>query len=74
MEEELYVDSTLATRIKYYFDQSILEIKFKSNGQVWHYFDFPESLWHQFKVAESIGKFFHREIRNQEQYRPTRIA
>ena len=41
MEEELYVDSTLATRIKYYFDQSILEIKFKSNGQVWHYFDFP---------------------------------
>jgi hypothetical protein len=70
--EELFVDSSMITRIKYYFDQSILEIEFKSSGQVWNYFDFPESLWHDFKVAESQGKFFHREIKNQ--YRESRVA
>jgi len=66
MEEELFVDSSaMITRIKYYFERSLLEVQFRSNAQVWHYFDFPESLWHDFKGADSKGKYFHAYIRGQ---------
>lgn len=66
MEEELFIDSSeMIARIKYYFDRSILEILFKSNAQVWQYFDFPESLWHDFKGSDSKGKYFHANVRGQ---------
>ncbi len=65
--EKQYVDSSMISLIGYDASKSILEVEFK-NGAVWHYTGFPEYLWHEFKSAESYGKFFREHIR--EQYTP----
>lgn len=58
------IDSSMLRSIGYDPDSSTLELEF-NNGAVWQYFDFPESLWYEFESAESKGKFFFREIKNQ---------
>ncbi len=60
MERE-YVESSMITSIGY--DNSILEIEFKSNGQVWQYFDVPEYVYHEMMAADSHGKYFHKNIK-----------
>lgn len=62
--ERKYIESSMITSIGYDFSSAVLEIEFKSNGQVWQYFDFPESEWHQFENTESQGKYFNAEILN----------
>ena len=59
-----YIESSMLSSIGYDSSSSTLELEFKS-GAVWQYYDFPESLWYEFKGAESQGKFFHREIKGQ---------
>ena len=61
--ERKYIESSMITSMGYDFQQAILEIEFKSNGQVWQYFDVPESLWYEMESASSVGKFFHSNIR-----------
>lgn len=61
--EKCDVDSSMIRCISYEASNATLEIEFKS-GPVWQYFDFPESLWCEFKGAESKGKYFLREIKN----------
>ena len=61
--ERKYIESSMITSMGYDFQQAILEIEFKSNGQVWQYFDVPESLWYKMESASSVGKFFHSNIR-----------
>ncbi len=41
-----------------------LEIEF-INGKVWQYFNFPAEKFVEFMNAESKGKYFDQEIRNQ---------
>ena len=65
------IESSMIRSIGYDANNSTLEIEFNS-GVVWHYFDFPESSWHEFEAAESQGKFFHREIKNQ--YSESRVG
>jgi hypothetical protein len=48
-----------------------LEIEFKSNGSVWQYYDVPQYVYDEMIVAESKGKYFHANIR--EQYREARV-
>ncbi len=55
----------MITSIGYEFDTATLEIEFKSNGAIWQYYDYPESAWYEFESANSKGKFFLREIKNQ---------
>ncbi len=62
--ERKQIESSMIRSIGYDFDNSVLEIEFNS-GAVWQYSDFPESEWYEFEGAESQGKFFHREIKNQ---------
>ena len=62
--ERQQIESSMIRSIGYDFENSILEIEFNSDA-VWQYSDFPESLWHEFEGAESQGKFFLREIRDQ---------
>jgi len=62
--DRIDVDSKMLSSIGFEPDTSTLELEFK-NGAVWQYFDFPESLWYEFETAESKGKFFHAEIKNQ---------
>jgi len=65
------IDSSMLLSIGYDANSSTLELEF-TNGAVWQYFDFPESLWYEFESAESQGKFFHREIKNQ--YSESRVG
>ncbi len=60
-----FVESRMITSIGYELDTATLEIEFKSNGAIWQYYDYPESLWYEFESADSKGKYFHREIKNQ---------
>ncbi|EOR95263.1 hypothetical protein ADIARSV_1561 [Arcticibacter svalbardensis MN12-7] len=52
------------------FKDSILEIEFKGNGQIWQYEDVPEYLYHEMMSASSQGKFWHANIKGQ--YRESR--
>lgn len=58
-----YVESSMIISIGYDFSQAVLEVEFKSNRQVWQYYDVPEYTWYEFEAASSIGKFFHANIR-----------
>ncbi|WP_405352016.1 KTSC domain-containing protein [Nonlabens sp. Asnod3-H03] len=62
--ERKSIESSMIRSIGFDANSSILEIEFNS-GAVWQYSDFPESEWYIFENAESQGKFFHREIKNQ---------
>ena len=59
-----HVESSMIFSIGYGPEISTLEIEFKS-GAIWQYYDVPESLWFEFENADSKGKFFNREIRDQ---------
>lgn len=61
--ERKYIESSMITSIGYDFQQSVLEIEFKKNGQIWQYFDVPENLWYEMESASSVGKFFHSNIK-----------
>jgi len=65
------IDSSMLRSIGYDADSSTLELEFNS-GAVWQYFDFPESLWYEFEAAESQGKFYHQQIKNQ--YSESRVG
>lgn len=65
-----YVSSSMITSIGYDSNTSILEIEFKSNGEVWQYYDFPESCFHEM-MATSHGKYFCSSVRGR--YRECRV-
>lgn len=62
--DRLGIESSMIRSIGYDVDNVILEIEFNS-GEVWQYYDFPESIWYEFSSSDSQGRFFHREIKNQ---------
>lgn len=61
--ERKYIDSSMIVSMGYDFQQSVLEVEFKTNGQIWQYFDVPEYLWYEMESALSAGKFFNSNIR-----------
>jgi hypothetical protein len=65
------VESTMIRTIGFDPDTSTLEVVF-NNDEVWHYFDFPESLWYEFETADSHGKFFNRMIK--KHYAESRVG
>lgn len=65
-----YVSSTAITSIGYDVTNSILEIEFKSSGEVWQYYDFPESSYYEM-MATSHGKYFHANVRGR--FREARV-
>jgi hypothetical protein len=66
--ERQYVGSTMIESIGYDFSTGVLEVEFKSDHAIWQYSDFPESMWYEFSGADSKGKYFNANIR--EQYTP----
>lgn len=64
--ERQFVESSLATSIGYDPNNSTLEIEFKSNGQIWQYFDVPENVYHEM-MNGSIGSYFIANIRGKYQ-------
>lgn len=65
------VESSMVTSVGYDPNTATLEIEFKSTGAIWQYYDFPESLYYEFR-ADSLGKFWHTNIKNQ--YRESRVG
>jgi hypothetical protein len=58
--------STIA-RFRYDGNAQILEIEFKKSS-VYQYFDVPESVVEQLKVASSAGQFFAQNIKGVFRY------
>jgi len=58
-----YINSSMILSIGYDTNLAILEIEFKSNGQVWEYLDVPEYVWYEMESAPSVGKYFHANIK-----------
>lgn len=65
------VESTTLRSVGYESAEQILELEFTS-GAVYQYFDVPESVWHGLLKAESKGKYFNREIRDDYSALPVR--
>ena len=65
------VNSSMITSIGYDPSTGTLEIEFKTDGAVFQYFDFPEHMWNEFEYAESHGKYWHSNIKNQ--FREARV-
>lgn len=65
--DKQYVESSMLTSIGYDATSCTLEVEFK-NGTIWQYHEFPEYMWFEFQSAESKGKYFRANIR--EQYTP----
>lgn len=70
MERE-NVNSEMMISLGYEDSTSTLEIEFK-RGEVWQYYDVPESVFQEMKVAESKGRFWHLNIKGQ--YRENRVG
>lgn len=58
-----YVNSTMIVSIGYDATQGILEVEFKSSGQIWQYYDVPENIWYEIESASSTGKYFNANIK-----------
>ncbi|TSB45861.1 KTSC domain-containing protein [Alkalicoccobacillus porphyridii] len=70
--ERNYVSSSMILSIGYEEETSTLEVEFKSNNQVWNYYDVPSYIYDEFHTNESCGKYFHSNIRGK--YAESRIA
>jgi len=69
--ERTPINSSMITSIGYDDSTGTLEIEFKSDGAVWQYYDFPETMWNEFQNAESQGKYWHGNIK--KQFREARV-
>ena len=72
MERKIVESSNLAS-IGYDSSTGTLEIEFK-NGAIWQYYDFPEHMWNEFEYAESHGKYFNANIKEQFRDRSGRVG
>jgi hypothetical protein len=61
------IESKLLTSAAFDTDNSILYLRFRS-GDVYRYFDFPAEQYQQFLNADSRGRYFLANIRNQFRY------
>ena len=69
--ERQNVDSSMATSIGYDSENSTLEIEFKKTGEVWQYYDVPESVYQEL-ISGSIGKYF--QANSKKQYWQNRVG
>ena len=67
-----FVDSSMITSIGYDQSSGTMEVEFRSNGQVWQYYDVPETTYNDVRAASSLGKAFGAVIRNQ--FREARVG
>jgi hypothetical protein len=66
------VDSSMIASIGYDQPSSTMEIEFRSDGQVWQYFDVPEITYNEIRAAGSLGKAFHVLVKHQ--FRESRVG
>ncbi len=61
------VNSSMISSIGYDRSTGIVEIEFRSSGQIWQYMNVPEIIYNEVRYADSIGKSFNALIKNQYQ-------
>ncbi|MDQ1353466.1 MAG: hypothetical protein QG657_3772 [Acidobacteriota bacterium] len=66
------VDSSMIASIGYEQCSGTLEVEFRSSGQIWQYYDVPESSYYDLRAAGSLGKAFNAIIKGQ--FREARIG
>jgi len=69
--DRISVESSMMLSIGYDENDAVLEIEFKSNGQVWQYYDVPEYVFQNMMGSESVGKYFHSDIKGK--YKEARV-
>jgi hypothetical protein len=71
MERDL-VNSSMIASIGYDQSSGTVEVEFRSNGQVWQYYDVPESTYNDVRAAGSLGKAFNAMIKTH--FREARVG
>lgn len=61
------VESSNLASVGYNEEKQILEVEFKHGG-VYQYFDVPENVYKELMNADSHGKYFSANIRNDYEY------
>jgi hypothetical protein len=62
------IESKMFTAAAYDAENRILYLRFRSTGDVYRYFEFPQGQYEQFLAAESRGRYFLAHIRNHYRY------
>lgn len=60
--------SSFISKTSYSEDQKVLKIDYKSGDEIL-YRNFPLEEWNKLISAESVGKFFHKEIKGKYDYK-----
>ncbi len=66
------VDSSMIAGIGYDPSSGTVGVEFRSNGQVWEYYDVPETTYNELRAAGSLGKAFNAIIKGQ--FREARVG
>ena len=66
------VDSSMISSIGYDQASGTVEVEFRSSGQIWQYYDVPESTYNDLRAAASLGKAFNAMIK--KQFREGRVG
>ena len=63
------VDSSAISELGYSKEHSVLLIRFLESGQLYAYYDVPESVYRSLKSAKSIGGYFNERVKGQYEYK-----
>ena len=55
--------SSCFSEIGYDSDWEVLVVRFRDNGSVYTYSDFPEEEWSKFTEAKSLGRWYNKHIK-----------
>lgn len=66
------VNSSMITSIGYEQSSGTLEVEFRSNRQIWDYYDVPEFTYNELRAAGSLGIAFNAMIKGQ--FREARVG
>jgi len=66
------VGSSMIASIGYDQSSGTVEVEYRSNGQVWQYYDVPEITYNEVQTAGSLGKAFNAMIKNH--FREARVG
>jgi hypothetical protein len=64
----LTLESKMLSTVAYDDSKRLLYLRFRSTGDVYRYFDFPAAEYQAFLRAESKGRFFRFQVRDQFRY------
>jgi len=66
------VGSSMIASIGYDQSSGTVEVEYRSNGQVWQYYDVPEITYNEVRTAGSLGKAFNAMIK--KHFREARVG